>query len=225
MKHTKKASYFLAGVMTALLLVNMVVPALAAGLEKLISVSTGVSIYTNGVKLDPRDANGNPVDVFIYNGTTYLPVRAVSDALGVPVQWDGSTRSVYLGNDPRMTNYLPDVCPPYQSHEYKTPATFKMAGVDYAHGFTLRCHGGYALFNLNGSYNTLEFDLGFVEGDKVDCHIDILLDGQVSQSIEMGSEDLPKHFVVPLNGALQLKIVNGPYGNTGCYGFANAEVY
>ena len=85
MKRTKKASYFLFGVLTTLLLVNMVVPALAIGLEKLISVSTGVNIYADGVKLDPKDANGNPVDVFIYNGTTYLPVRAVSDALGVPV--------------------------------------------------------------------------------------------------------------------------------------------
>ena len=80
MKRTKKASYFLFGVLTTLLLVNMVVPALAIGLEKLISVSTGVNIYADGVKLDPKDANGNPVDVFIYNGTTYLPVRAVSDA-------------------------------------------------------------------------------------------------------------------------------------------------
>ena len=83
--------------LTTLLLVSMITPALAAGLSKYIEVSTGVSVYVDDVKLDPRDANGNPVEVFIYNGTTYLPVRAVSNSLGIPIQWDGSTRSVYVG--------------------------------------------------------------------------------------------------------------------------------
>lgn len=91
MKHTKKTASFLSGMLTALLLVGMVTPALASGLSKRIEVSSGVSIYVDDVKLNPRDANGNPVEVFIYNGTTYLPVRAVSEALEVPVQWDGST--------------------------------------------------------------------------------------------------------------------------------------
>ena len=97
MKHTKKTASFLSGMLTALLLVGMVTPALASGLSKRIEVSSGVSIDVEDVKLNPRDANGNPVEVFIYNGTTYLPVRAVSEALEVPVQWDGSTRSVYVG--------------------------------------------------------------------------------------------------------------------------------
>lgn len=97
MKRTKKAVYFFSGMLASLLLINMITPALATGLSKYIEVFTGVSIYVDDAKLNPRDANGNPVDVFIYNGTTYLPVRAVSEALGIPVQWDGSTRSVYVG--------------------------------------------------------------------------------------------------------------------------------
>ena len=132
MKRTKKASYFLFGVLTTLLLVNMVVPALAIGLEKLISVSTGVNIYADGVKLDPKDANGNPVDVFIYNGTTYLPVRAVSDALGVPVQWDGNTRSVYLGTQPGTKQYLLTVCPPYQTSGFNNLTTVTPIAVPFA---------------------------------------------------------------------------------------------
>lgn len=51
----------------------------------------------NDIKLYPKDANGNPVEVFAYNGTTYLPVRAIAEALNVAVYWDGKTRSVYLG--------------------------------------------------------------------------------------------------------------------------------
>ena len=33
---------------------------------------------------------------FIYNGTTYLPVRAVGEAVGRTVKWDGNTNTVYL---------------------------------------------------------------------------------------------------------------------------------
>lgn len=56
-----------------------------------------MDIYVDDARLDARDANGNPVEVFIYNGTTYLPVRAVGEAVGKAVQWESKTSSVYIG--------------------------------------------------------------------------------------------------------------------------------
>jgi len=47
--------------------------------------------------MHPVDANGNPVEVFIYNGTTYLPARAVSTAVGKPISWDGKTQTIDIG--------------------------------------------------------------------------------------------------------------------------------
>lgn len=223
MKRTKKASYFLFGVITTLLLVNMVVPALAIGLEKLISVSTGVNIYADGVKLDPKDANGNPVDVFIYNGTTYLPVRAVSDALGVPVQWDGNTRSVYLGTQPGTKQYLLTVCPPYQTSGFNNLTTVTMAGEKYANCCSIRGKG-FALFNLNGQYNTLSFDVGHIDGVAMSgCEFNIYLDGVLALSVDLTGEMLPEHYEIPLNGALQMKFEEASrYG--GYYGIANIEI-
>ena len=87
---------FSLGALTMLILVLLVMPALAAdGIE--VTIFPGVNIFINGQKLDAKDANGNHVDAFIYNDSTYLPVRAVSEALGVAVHWEGSTKSVYLG--------------------------------------------------------------------------------------------------------------------------------
>ena len=40
---------------------------------------------------------------FTYNGTTYLPVRAVAEAVGKDVTWDGATKTVYLGEKPQNT--------------------------------------------------------------------------------------------------------------------------
>jgi hypothetical protein len=56
-----------------------------------------IKIFVDDVSVTPKDAQGNVVEPFIYNGTTYLPVRAVSNALGKNVEWDGKTSSVYIG--------------------------------------------------------------------------------------------------------------------------------
>jgi len=53
-------------------------------------------IYVNGVKLDPKDANGKSVPPVNYNGSLYVPVRAISEALSKEVSWDDSTKTVII---------------------------------------------------------------------------------------------------------------------------------
>jgi len=57
-----------------------------------------IRLVVNGELITPRDAQGNIVEPFIFDGTTFLPVRAVANALGVDVDWDGNTSTVYLGS-------------------------------------------------------------------------------------------------------------------------------
>lgn len=47
------------------------------------------------IMLDGREVE-TPYEPFIIDGTTYLPVRAVSAALGLSVDWDGEKNSVIL---------------------------------------------------------------------------------------------------------------------------------
>lgn len=58
-----------------------------------------IKITMNGEEIKPTDANGNYVEPFIIDGTTYLPVRGVANALGLGVDWDGATNTVKLFND------------------------------------------------------------------------------------------------------------------------------
>ncbi len=76
-----------------------------------------IKIFIDGGEIIPKDANGNMTEPFIYNGTTYLPVRAISNAFGKEVEWDGSTQSVYIGKKDmtKPDNYLDKI----QYNDYK----------------------------------------------------------------------------------------------------------
>ena len=55
-----------------------------------------IKITLDGFELIPTNAAGEVVEPFILNGTTYLPVRGIANALGADVEWDASTSTVRL---------------------------------------------------------------------------------------------------------------------------------
>ncbi len=78
----------------AALAVFTVTAAATYGLQQTIDVTGGVSVFMDGNELKMQDVNGNPVDVFVYDGTTYLPARAISEANGKTVAGDDETGRV-----------------------------------------------------------------------------------------------------------------------------------
>ena len=59
----------------------------AGGLLKL-SVDPSIQILVNGKEFQPKDATGKDVMTFVYNGTTYAPLRALAEAFGLDVGYD-----------------------------------------------------------------------------------------------------------------------------------------
>lgn len=55
-----------------------------------------IKITLDGKETLPIDASGNAIEPFIIDGTTYLPVRGISSALGLDVGWDNQTKTVQL---------------------------------------------------------------------------------------------------------------------------------
>jgi hypothetical protein len=101
MKHFKG---FISGFLLASLLFMGSLTAFAATQSIQVSFDN-IKINIDGKTILPKDANGNTVEPFIYNGTTYLPVRAVGDALGKTVSWDPATKTVYLSEKTLTENY------------------------------------------------------------------------------------------------------------------------
>jgi len=69
----------------------------AAARSETINVTfNNIRLVVNDRVVVPTDAAGNTVEPFIWQGTTFLPVRAVATALGQDVRWEESTQTVYI---------------------------------------------------------------------------------------------------------------------------------
>lgn len=55
-----------------------------------------ITVELNGTEHTMKDVNGNEVYAISYNGTTYLPIRSIGEALGLTVNWDSATQTVDL---------------------------------------------------------------------------------------------------------------------------------
>ena len=99
-KHGSLGS-FLAGAVTMLLLMGLVTGALATNAQKSATLYySDIKVCLDGKVLKLADATGAEVEPFTISGTTYLPVRAISEALGLDVEWNGSSHTVYLTTKP-----------------------------------------------------------------------------------------------------------------------------
>lgn len=218
------------------LLIGLMVPAgfvfAKNGTETVDANYKDIKIYVDGVKIDPKDANGDSVEPFIYNGTTYLPVRAVGEAFGKNVSWDGKTSSVYIGKKPGEEQNLFVVCPPYDGYcNYLNMSSegkfITMGGKKYSDAMQLGNSGWgspyTSFFNLDGEYKSLSFDIGRLDGQpKSNATLNIYLDGELHDSYELSAEDLPRNINIDLNHALQLKIEL--ITSWTAYGIANAII-
>lgn len=121
----KKRGSFIAGMLTMALLFGMVGTAYAAYQKQATLDFPGIQIVLNGEPVTPKDAAGNTVEPFTIDGTTYLPVRAIGEALGLEVGWDGSTNTVTLTSPAgEWENYI--VCDCYG--DFSVPSLENIVG-------------------------------------------------------------------------------------------------
>lgn len=98
----KRFLSFAAGALTALLISATTVTALAASGAIRIEVSP-INVLVDGEVFQPKDAKGNDVMVFTYNGTTYAPLRALAEAYGLEVGYDGERHIATVSKQPTQT--------------------------------------------------------------------------------------------------------------------------
>ncbi|MFD3262177.1 stalk domain-containing protein [Paenibacillus lentus] len=132
----------------------------------------GIKVRVDGDIAQLKDTNGKAVLPITYNGTTYLPVRAVADVLGVPVKYDAQTNEVLLGE---QSEGVPIKQEDYNNTLYsKDPSDTTLQGHDYkevlysAPGMNM----DYTAINPNGKY--MKLYLQFAAIDKEVEHVEII---------------------------------------------------
>lgn len=94
-----KKKVLMAVILVVVIMASMITGAWAAANVEEISalLNRGITVEYNGVAQTFKDANGTVVYPITYNGSTYLPVRAISNLFNIPVDWDGNRNTVILG--------------------------------------------------------------------------------------------------------------------------------
>ena len=124
-----------------------------------------VTVKLNGEVQTMTDANGKRVYPIMYEGTTYLPVRAVAGMAGLAVDWDQATRTAVLGKTAGNVDLLDTYKAYYlegsqtsqrQSSEGKRT---DISGVTYSHWLDIYLseRTREASFNVANKYDTLTF--------------------------------------------------------------------
>ncbi|MCL2336591.1 MAG: copper amine oxidase N-terminal domain-containing protein [Firmicutes bacterium] len=97
MNKLNNIKWFTLGIAIGILVTTLIVLAVAANTQKQATLTyRDIKIILDGVTITPKDVNGNVIEPFIIDGTTYLPIRGISSALGIDVEWVGTTSTVTL---------------------------------------------------------------------------------------------------------------------------------
>ena len=176
------------GLILTVAVMGLSVSALAATVSRTIQVEEGVGISLNGATFIPRDVNGNEVPVFLYNGTTYVPLRAVGEAMGMDVSYDSATKTAILVTADKSAAQQGSSTSSYITAERAKEIALADAGVQAADAVFLRAQ-------LDWDDGRAEYEVEFYSGNmEYDYDIDALTGAIRSSDHEL------ENFRIPTDG-------------------------
>lgn len=218
-----KLKGFAAGVAASLLVSAAVVPAVAAGVTKTAELYyNNIKVVIEGKQADLKDALGNPVEPFAINGTTYLPVRAVANALDQAVSWDGKTQTVYIGASEVMEQpsvWLKDMevfaggiytnskdAVEFGGYQYNNWLTDN-AGNVYENYIQLKDGVSYILNGKYSNFKGTHYLINNYKNTSTKERIVVYGDGELLYATNgVGREVLPEDFNIDVSNVMVLKI-------------------
>ena len=181
-------------------------------------ITFGIRVNLNGQLLD-FDADSQP---FVMGGRTFLPVRALADALGLPVDFDSATNTAYLGNRHAGVRTPLNVAAPHFDDGGSVWASVamidsvSMGGATYQNALRFSVDIGttfdvsenrFTLHNLNSQYRMLTGFVGRIDGAGMrNATLTFVGDGQVLQSYNLQATEMPIPISVFVEGVTQLRI-------------------
>ena len=225
---------FAAGILVMILLTPIILTANPAGEVVMRELHYGVNVVVNGRPLQTEGID-RP---FILDGRTFLPVSTIAQALNVPANWDGATRTVYIGGAPGQTaRPLFEIISTTGSSNF-TVGSHAMSGTQYNSVISTNTHNsnnpwtaGWGEFNLNGQFSAISGSVGRINNGTAASTIRFIGDGRELATFNIDGTVVPRDISVDVSGVLVLRIeFNQPAGgamggNRTQIGFANPMIH
>lgn len=212
------------------LLVSGATVAYAANSSKIEVYFENIVYMFDGVEKKPTGSKG-----FIYDDTTYVPLRFVTETLGKKVSWQEDAKTIWIGQQPPQSVDLTDLPVSGQDeasgslaidswssagHNTAAETAFTINGKTYKKGIGLYLHdipyppyirtGGNATYTLSGKYARLTGLIGAgnsTQDDTAEGTLTMIGDGKELLSITgIAAKANPKKVDVDLTGIQELTI-------------------
>ncbi|MDY8095852.1 NPCBM/NEW2 domain-containing protein [Paenibacillus polymyxa] len=196
------------------------VSAYAASTAKIEVIYDNLKYMVDGNQKVPSSGQG-----FIYQGTTYVPLRFAGEAAGKEVTWDGKNKTIWFGKKDSAFKYLSDI--PYARMDGRSVNDLDLnqnydrekitiAGKQYQKGISTYI-SPYALtqklsldYNLNGKFKKFTGELGVDDKTKnapENVTITFIGDDRELSRFSVKGGDNPLPVTVDLTGVLKFRIV------------------
>ncbi|WP_052487017.1 hypothetical protein [Gordoniibacillus kamchatkensis] len=189
----------------------------AANLEPINAFfNRGVSFVLNGERWQPKDTTGEALSPIFYNGSNYLPVRALAEALKIPIEFDGANQIIYIGN--KLAAKTPIFAMPMEIDNIyvtstKSPKETLVNGKQYGQIMKIDQYGDI-YFTTNRQYKRLVLDAAVVSPGEHEVEVSLynasdLASNTADTVLDMHTvspEDKVKQLVFNVEGLEKIKI-------------------
>jgi hypothetical protein len=151
---------------------------------------------------------------FVYNGTTYLPIRDVSKALGEEISYSTTAKAIYIGMQPGVPQYMTELVKPVNQlfgevYHLDYKEKLEMYGRDYNTAIAINRGGGSMEFNLDGKYSKITADLGIRGSVSEEAAVQVIIyrDSEEYFAYKLyGNANEAREIEIPVKGVKVLKI-------------------
>ena len=163
-----------------------------------------ISFVLNGERWEPKDASGKTVSPIIYQGTTYLPVRVLAEALKIPIKYDAAGPTIYIGAIPGSKAGIFAV-PMEIDNVYVTttrnPSETKVHGKQYAQILKIDQYGD-VIFTTGRQYKRLVLEAAVVSPGEHDVEFSLYNASDLASNT--AETVLEKHTISPEDGVTRM---------------------
>lgn len=210
------------------------------------TITTGVATYAAGGKninivdnvkkivINQREQFiNNQTPPFTYNGSVYVPLKMISTALNMDINWEANTGTVYLGKkyEEAIGYWGRDIVDMVTSnatynksitYAYNDQSKSVVDATNQSHSNYLMFNGyggmlsgeKYAVFALDGKYKSFKCKVGFTKDgndypvhDYLTTNVKILADDQLIYTATLLKGKYPKEVNLDISGAKTIKFV------------------